>query len=74
MTDPNCGRCVIGDGPDETEDRRTIHSPQPSHPKNVRVSLRNIEDRMAEMTTESAPSGVFMCEEKRSVIGWRFRI
>ena len=64
MTDPNCARMMICDMPDEVEARRTIQSPHPSQPKNVRVSLRNIEDRMAEMTTESAPSGVFVEREK----------
>jgi hypothetical protein len=36
-----------------------MHSPHPNHPKNVSVSLRNIEERIAQMTTERAPRGVF---------------
>jgi hypothetical protein len=35
-----------------------MESTQPSQPKNVSVSLRNIEERMAQTTTERAPSGV----------------
>lgn len=31
---------------------------QPIHPKNVRVSLRNREERMAQITTDRAPIGV----------------
>lgn len=40
--------------------RRTMHRKQPHQPKKVRVSLRNIEDKIAHMTTESAPRGVTM--------------
>jgi hypothetical protein len=36
-----------------------MHSPHPNHPKNVSVSLRKIEERIAQMTTERAPRGVF---------------
>ena len=56
---------MICDMLDKVEARRTIQSPHPNQPKNVRVSLRNIEDRMAEMTTERAPSGVFVWSKKR---------
>ena len=38
---------------------RTIHNPQPSHPNRESFSLRNMEESIAEITTESAPSGVF---------------
>jgi hypothetical protein len=37
---------------------RTIHSPHPSHPKKLNDSLRNIDERIAQTTTESAPRGV----------------
>lgn len=36
----------------------TIHREQPTHPKNVNFSFRKMEDRTAQMTTDSAPSGV----------------
>ena len=36
----------------------TMHKPHPSHPKKLSFSLRNIDDRMAHMTTERAPRGV----------------
>jgi hypothetical protein len=35
-----------------------MQSAQPSQPKKVRVSLRNIEDKMAQITTDKAPKGV----------------
>jgi hypothetical protein len=37
---------------------RTMHRKQPIQPKKVRLSLRNIDDRIAQMTTDKAPSGV----------------
>ena len=37
---------------------RTIQSVQPIQPKKVSFSLRNSEERMAQMTTDRAPSGV----------------
>lgn len=37
---------------------RTIHRAQPSQPKNDSFSLRKKDERMAQMTTESAPRGV----------------
>jgi hypothetical protein len=36
----------------------TMQRKQPIHPKNVRVSLRNREERIAQMTTDRAPIGV----------------
>jgi hypothetical protein len=36
----------------------TIERAHPNQPKNVRVSLRNMDDRIAHMTTDNAPSGV----------------
>lgn len=36
----------------------TIQRAQPSHPKKVSFSLRKMEDRMAHITTDSAPIGV----------------
>ena len=44
-----------------SDPRRTRHSTHPNQPKNVSFSLRKIEERMAEMTTDRAPSGV--CQE-----------
>lgn len=38
---------------------RTIHSPHPSQPKNVSFSCKNIEERIAQMTTDNAPRGVW---------------
>ena len=35
-----------------------MHKPHPSQPKKVSFSLRNIDERMAQMTTERAPRGV----------------
>lgn len=43
------------------EQNLTIHSPHPNHPKNVSFSLRKMEDRIAQMTTDRAPSGVCSC-------------
>ena len=40
------------------EQKLTIHSPHPNHPKNVSFSLRKVEDRIAQTTTDRAPSGV----------------
>ena len=37
---------------------RTMQSEQPSQPKSVSFSLRKKEERMAQITTESAPIGV----------------
>jgi hypothetical protein len=42
----------------QPKEEQTIHRPQPSHPKNVSFSFKNIEDKMAQMTTDKAPSGV----------------
>ena len=39
---------------------RTMQRPQPSQPKKVSFSLRKKEERMAEMTTERAPIGVYL--------------
>jgi hypothetical protein len=36
----------------------TIQRAQPSHPKKVSFSLRKMDDRMAHITTDSAPIGV----------------
>ncbi len=36
----------------------TIHRPHPTQPKKLSVSFKNIEDKIAHMTTERAPSGV----------------
>jgi hypothetical protein len=35
-----------------------IHSAQPSQPKKLSFSFRKKDERIAQMTTESAPSGV----------------
>ena len=40
-------------------DRGSIQRKQPIQPKNESFSLRKIEDKIAQMTTERAPSGVF---------------
>jgi hypothetical protein len=37
----------------------TIHKPQPSHPKKLSFSLRNMDDSIAHITTERAPRGVY---------------
>ena len=42
--------------------KRTIHRAHPNHPKNVSFSLRKKDDKMAQMTTDSAPSGVWSCD------------
>ena len=36
----------------------TMHKKQPIQPKNVSVSFKNIDDRIAHITTDNAPSGV----------------
>ena len=39
----------------------------PSQPKNVNFSLRNIEERMAHITTDRAPRGVYLeCEGEKT--------
>jgi len=38
---------------------RTMHNPQPSHPKKLSFSLRNMEESIAQTTTERAPRGVY---------------
>jgi len=43
---------------DDIGSRRTMQRPHPSQPNSVSVSLRNMEDRMAQTTTERAPRGV----------------
>jgi len=45
----------------------TIHSPHPSQPKNVSFSLRKNEDRIAQMTTDRAPSGVYSIGRVRNM-------
>ena len=55
---------MIGDMLDEVEARRTIQSPHPSQLKNARVSLRGVEDMMAEMTADSARSGACVEHEE----------
>jgi hypothetical protein len=42
-----------------------MHRAHPIQPMNVRVSLRKIEERMAQMTTESAPRGCKVSREER---------
>lgn len=42
----------------------TIQRAQPSHPKKVSFSLRKMEDRMAHITTDSAPIGVLKCHSE----------
>lgn len=39
----------------------TIHNAHPTQPKKVRFSFKNIEERIAEITTDRAPSGVCRC-------------
>jgi len=55
-----------------------MHSAQPNQPKNVSFSLRKIEERTAEMTTDRAPRGVWevmglvTCDRTRTSMrkGW----
>ena len=61
---------MIGDVPDDVDARGTIQSPHPSRPRDMRASLRNIENRMAEMTTESALNGFFEWRTKENEIYW----
>lgn len=48
----------VGTREDKESVTLTIQRAQPSHPKKVSFSLRKIEDRMAHITTDSAPIGV----------------
>ena len=45
-------------GKDKIGRELTIQSPHPSHPKKLNDSFKNIDDKMAQTTTESAPKGV----------------
>jgi hypothetical protein len=40
-----------------------MHNAHPSHPKNVSFSFKKIDERMAQITTERAPSGVYTNNE-----------
>lgn len=37
-----------------------IHCAHPIHPKSESFSFKNIDDRIAQMTTDSAPIGVYL--------------
>lgn len=52
------GEASYSYAPECQVDERTIHNPHPSQPKKVSFSLRNIEERIAQMTTDNAPKGV----------------
>lgn len=59
MTDPSYQRnCKLRCCEQAGRKGRTMHRAHPSQPKNDSFSLRNIEERIADITTDSAPSGV----------------